>query len=78
MATQTNYKVSDNGIVRDANEAEIIAIEENKIMFAQDQAKKIAAAQAKEIALSKLAALGLTADDLKALGLQHCKNGDKR
>ena len=69
MATPINYKVSDNGIVRDANEAEIVAIEQNKIMFAQDEAKKIAAAEAKTIALSKLQALGLTPDDIAALGL---------
>ena len=36
---------------------------------ADAEAKVIADAQAKEAALAKLAALGLTTDDLKALGL---------
>ncbi len=35
-------------------------------------------ARIKNAALSKLAALGLTSDDVKALGLQLCKYGDKR
>ena len=69
MATVTKYKVSDNGIVRDANEAEIAAIEENIRMFAADEAKKIEAKAAKAVAQSKLEALGLTTDDLRALGL---------
>lgn len=37
--------------------------------LAQVEADKLARAQAKEAAQAKLAALGLTADDLKALGL---------
>lgn len=69
MATPIKYKVSDNGIVRDANEAEILAIEENKSIFAADEARKIEAAAAKAIAQSKLEALGLTTNDLRALGL---------
>ena len=37
--------------------------------LAQVEADKLARAQAKEAAQAKLAALGLTAEDLKALGL---------
>jgi hypothetical protein len=37
--------------------------------LAQIEAEKLAKAQAKEAAQAKLAALGLTPDDLKALGL---------
>ena len=69
MATQIKYEVSDNGIVRDANAAEIVAIEENKAMFAADEAKRLQNETAKAVAQSKLEALGLTSDDLKALGL---------
>ena len=69
MVTQIKYEVSDNGTVREANAAEIEAIEDNKAMFAADEAKRIENEAAKTVAQAKLEALGLTADDLKALGL---------
>ena len=69
MATQIKYEVSDNGVVREANPAEVQAIEDNKAMFAADESKRIQTEAAKAIAQSKLEALGLTPDDLKALGL---------
>ncbi len=40
MATATKYKVSDNGVERDANAEEIAAIEDNKQMFQDDLAKQ--------------------------------------
>ena len=53
-------------IERDATEIEIQQFNEDAEFIAEIKAE----AQAKrEAALSKLAALGLTADDLKALGL---------
>lgn len=51
----------------------ISKIEETKILIKEQESKALAAKQAlaakKEAAEAKLAALGLTADDLKALGL---------
>ena len=56
-------------IWRDYTPAEIAEVEKAQAEAAE-LAVKAAEAQAKrEAALSKLAALGLTADDLKALGL---------
>ena len=62
-------KVQIDDEVRDATEEEIAAI---RLRKTQDEATKAAldaAAEAKAAAQAKLAALGLTADDLKALGL---------
>lgn len=56
-------------IIRDANDAEIAQMAKDK---AEAEAKKAAAeakTQAKVAAGAKLAALGLTTEDLKALGL---------
>jgi hypothetical protein len=64
MATQTNYKVSDNGVERDANAAEIEAIEDNKRIFAADEAAKANLQAKKQEVLAKL---GLTADEVTAL-----------
>jgi hypothetical protein len=66
--TQTGEVIS-----REMNDEELSAYE-NRIAFheAKKLAEKVEAdakAQAKTIAEGKLAALGLTADDLKALGL---------
>lgn len=70
--TEVNAETSET-IVRDATEAEIAqiqkdAIEQEKINAAKAQAEAEAAAK-KAAAEAKLVALGLTADDLKALGL---------
>lgn len=70
--TEVNAETGET-IVRDATEAEIAqiekdAIEQEKIKAAKAQAEAEAEAK-KAAAEAKLAALGLTADDLKALGL---------
>lgn len=56
-------------IIRDATDAEIKEIELNKIYLENRKAEAEAKAQAKVAAEGKLAALGLTTDDLRALGL---------
>ena len=56
-------------IVRDATAEEIAGIEQYKIRLQERKAKAEAKAQAKAAAEGKLAALGLTTDDLRALGL---------
>ena len=65
------YKVAVDDLVRDANPEEIAAIELLKEEAEQRKAQFEAKAQDKAAAEVKLKALGLTADDLKALGLQH-------
>jgi hypothetical protein len=63
------YKVQIDDLVRDATAEEIAAIES---AAAADLARKQVEADkeaAKEAAQAKLEALGLTTDDLKALGL---------
>jgi hypothetical protein len=55
--------------IRDATAAEIAQIELNAASYTAKQAEAEAKAQAKATAESKLAALGLTTDDLRALGL---------
>ena len=57
--------------IRDATAAEIAQIELNAASDAARQTEAEAKAQAKAAAEGKLAALGLTTDDLRALGLQH-------
>jgi hypothetical protein len=54
---------------RDATSDEIAAIKKAETELAEYLVKKENADKAKAIAEAKLAALGLTADDLKALGL---------
>jgi hypothetical protein len=56
-------------IERDFTEAELVQIEKDKAEQAAKQAETEAKAQAKAAAEGKLAALGLTTDDLRALGL---------
>ena len=71
--TKPQVKIVDSAtgeeVVRDANAAEIAQMQSDKLL--NDELNKIEAdAQAaKADAQSKLAALGLTPDDLKALGL---------
>jgi hypothetical protein len=67
MVSQTNYKVSDNGIERDANADEIAAIEENAKMFAEDEKNMKLRAHEKAKVVEKFAALGFTAEELTAL-----------
>ena len=63
------HKVQIDDLVRDATPEEIEAIEKVKAeSLAQEQAL-LAKNDAKAAAEAKLAALGLTTDDLKALGL---------
>jgi hypothetical protein len=56
-------------IVRDATDAEIEQIAKDKAEADARQAEAEAKAQAKAAAEGKLAALGLSTDDLRALGL---------
>jgi hypothetical protein len=56
-------------IIRDANAAEIAQMDADKVTDEAITAAQVAASAAKQSAEAKLAALGLTADDLKALGL---------
>ena len=58
-------------IIRDANAQELAQMEIDATNDAATKAETEAKAQAKALAEGKLAALGLTTDDLKALGLQH-------
>jgi hypothetical protein len=55
--------------IRDATDAEIAQIAKDKIESDARKAETEAKAQAKAAAEGKLAALGLTTDDLRALGL---------
>ena len=54
---------------RDLTEQELAQIETDKLIEAERIARLEAKVQAKAMAESKLAALGLTTDDLRALGL---------
>jgi hypothetical protein len=56
-------------IVRDANEQELAQMEIDNANAVARKAEEEAKAQAKAQAEGKLAALGLTTDDLRALGL---------
>ena len=56
-------------IERDMNAEELVALEADRAQEAERQAEADAKAAAKAAAEAKLEALGLTADDLKALGL---------
>ena len=56
-------------IIRDMNETELLQWETDKAEADQKAALQAQAKAAKEAAQAKLAILGLTTDDLKALGL---------
>jgi hypothetical protein len=56
-------------IIRDANEQELAQMAKDKAEAQAKKAEAEAKAQAKAAAEGKLAALGLTTEDLKALGL---------
>ena len=56
-------------IIREANADEIAQMQKDAATHAAEQADIAARASAKEAAHAKLAAIGLTVDDLKALGL---------
>jgi hypothetical protein len=56
-------------IIRDANAQELAQMEIDNANAANRRAEEEAKAQAKAAAEGKLAALGLTTDDLRALGL---------
>ena len=56
-------------IIRDMNAEELTQWEIDKATSVERLAKELQAQSAKEAAQAKLAALGLTTDDLKALGL---------
>jgi len=56
-------------IVRDANAEELAQMEKDAASYAAELVAKAEAEAKKASAEAKLAALGLTADDLKALGL---------
>jgi len=56
-------------IIRDATSAEIAQMAKDKEQSEAAKAEAEAKAQAKAAAEGKLAALGLTTDDLRALGL---------
>ncbi len=63
------YKVQIDDLVRDATAEEIAEIELQKTELAAQKAEAEAKAQSKASAQAKLAALGLTVEDLQALGL---------
>ena len=58
-------------IARDANAEELAQMEKDAASWAAELVAKAEAEAKKAQAEAKLAALGLTSDDLKALGLQH-------
>ncbi len=61
--------ISIDGVIREMNEAEIAQHNADLQAAADRKAEKIAKDEAREAAIAKLAAIGLTTDDLKALGL---------
>ena len=63
------YKIQIDDEVRDATPEEIAEIEARQAAALARQAETEAKAEAKVAAEGKLAALGLTTDDLRALGL---------
>ena len=64
----TDYFTDGTQVVRDANESELETFEISKQQAAQRKAEAKARETAKAAAQAKLAALGLTVDDLSALG----------
>jgi len=69
--TQVKIVNTETGeeIIRDATDAEIAQMELDNANAKAAKAETEAKAQAKAAAEGKLAALGLTTDDLRALGL---------
>jgi hypothetical protein len=68
--TVTHHNLETNEIeVREMNNAEFAQWEIDKANFDAQKQAEDAASQAKAAAELKLEALGITADDLKALGL---------
>jgi hypothetical protein len=69
--TNVNEVWADTGVVveRDYTPQELAQREADAKEYAETKAKEDADKAAKEAAQAKLVALGLTADDLKALGL---------
>ena len=63
------YKVQIDDEVRDATAEEIAEIEAVKAEIAAKAAEEQSKVEAKEAAQAKLAVLGLTVEDLQALGL---------
>lgn len=57
-------------IVREMTDQEFLEYQEYQAVILAEQAEQEAKIQAKELAANKLIALGLTAQDLQALGLQ--------
>jgi len=56
-------------ILREMNEAELLVLQADQALKAKEMQELEALSAAREAATSKLTALGLTIDDLKALGL---------
>lgn len=65
----TKPKISVAGVIRDMNDEELAQYEKDQAEAKLAATKQAEANAAKSAATAKLAALGLTADDLKALGL---------
>jgi hypothetical protein len=63
------YKIQIDDLVRDATLEEIAVIEAREAEAIAKEQAEAAKAKAKAAAEGKLAALGLTTDDLRALGL---------
>jgi hypothetical protein len=63
------YKVQIDDEIRDATPQEVALIENEKAELEQRKAEAEAKAAAKAAAEAKLEALGLTTEDLQALGL---------
>ena len=66
---EMTYKVQIDDLIRDASAEEIVLIEARQAEAEAFQSEVQAKAQAKAAAQTKLAALGLTVEDLQALGL---------
>jgi hypothetical protein len=58
-------------IIREMTNEEFSQYQEYQARIAAEQAERETKTQAKELAASKLLALGLTTEDLQALGLQN-------
>jgi hypothetical protein len=65
----TKPKISVAGVIRDMNDEELAQYEKDQAEAKLAATKQAEADVAKLAATTKLQALGLTADDLKALGL---------
>jgi hypothetical protein len=73
VRNKMTYKVQIDDLVRDATADEIVQLEADQANYeaqkATEQAEAEARKAAKAAAQAKLAALGLTVEDLQALGL---------